>query len=85
MFRSCIHVEFQKRGLSYVHIYYFIAKKPGALTADEADKFISVQLLDLSVGAIGFDKVSAFMIHGTFSRTNSKLDPRESVLLFCQT
>uniref|UniRef100_I1NKG4 Helitron helicase-like domain-containing protein n=1 Tax=Oryza glaberrima TaxID=4538 RepID=I1NKG4_ORYGL len=52
-----------KRGLPHVHIILWL-KKTGALTADEVDKFISAQLPDPSVDPIGFDAVSAFMIHG---------------------
>lgn len=62
-------IEFQKRGLPHVHIIVWL-DKDGPLGVDDIDRFISAQLPDPAIDPVGYEAVSAFMIHGPCGAAN---------------
>ncbi|XP_039776587.1 uncharacterized protein LOC120644102 [Panicum virgatum] len=56
-------IEFKKHGLPHAHIIIWLAKE-GPWDAAMMYTFISAQLPDPTIEPIGYDGVSAFMVHG---------------------
>lgn len=62
-------IEFQKCGLPHVHIILWL-DKDGPLTPADIDRLISAQLPDPSIDKVGYEAVTAFMIHGPCGDAN---------------
>ncbi|XP_020102630.1 uncharacterized protein LOC109720149 [Ananas comosus] len=65
-------VEFQKRGLSHVHILVWLDASHKSPSSTEIDSIISAERPDKTIDHVGYEAVSKFMVHGPCGLANSK-------------
>ncbi|OMO80354.1 DNA helicase PIF1, ATP-dependent [Corchorus olitorius] len=58
------NVEFQKRGLPHVHILLWLENSAQFRNPATIDKYISAEIPDPNLDYIGYDAVTAYMVHG---------------------
>ena len=65
-------VEFQKRGLPHVHMLIWLDSSSKKNLISNVDKFVSAEIPDPKIDPVGYEAVSAFMIHGPCGKENPK-------------
>jgi len=63
-FTEVYGIEFQKRGLSHVHILLIVASEDKLVCPEDIDKLISAEISDQTTDPLAYDTVMKFMIHG---------------------
>lgn len=65
-------IEFQKRGLPHVHMLIWLDSSSKNNLIANVDKFVSAEIPDPEVDPVGYETVSAFMVHGPCGTENPK-------------
>lgn len=65
-------VEFQKRGLPHVHMLIWLDSASKRNLTSNVDKYVSAEIPDPELDPVGYQAVSAFMMHGPCGRDNPK-------------
>ncbi|XP_046750598.1 uncharacterized protein LOC124413856 [Diprion similis] len=63
-------IEFQKRGLSHVHILFWLEEDSKIRDADDVDRIVSAEILDKTRYPLLHDIVKQCMIHGPCGQQN---------------
>ncbi|CAL1407451.1 unnamed protein product [Linum trigynum] len=64
-------VEFQKKGLPYIHLLVWLAEEYKLRTSADIDEVISAKIPDPLQDPVGYEAVCRYMLHGLCGEANT--------------